>query len=114
MTAYGIAHIRPETMNEDILRYIEEIQATLDPFEGRFLVHGRQVEVMEGAWPGTIVVIAFPDIEGARAWYASPAYQALIPLRADHIAGDVILVDGVAADYDASRTAAALREAANL
>ncbi|AWZ04810.1 MULTISPECIES: DUF1330 domain-containing protein [unclassified Streptomyces] len=114
MTAYGIAHIRPETMNEDILRYIEEIQATLDPFEGRFLVHGRQVEVMEGAWPGTIVVIAFPDIEGARAWYASPAYQALIPLRADHIAGDVILVEGVAADYDASRTAAALREAAGL
>ncbi|MFJ7267865.1 DUF1330 domain-containing protein [Streptomyces sp. NPDC099050] len=114
MTAYAIAHIRPETMNEDILRYIEEIQATMDPFEGRFLVHGREVEVVEGSWPGTIVMIAFPDLEGARAWYASAPYQALIPLRADHIAGDIILVDGVPADYDASKTAAALREAAGL
>nr|WSX49661.1 DUF1330 domain-containing protein [Streptomyces sp. NBC_00974] len=114
MTAYAIAHIRPETMNEDILRYIEEIQATMDPFDGRFTVHGREVEVMEGTWPGTIVMIAFPDLGAARAWYASAAYQALIPLRADHIAGDVILVDGVPADYDASKTAAALREAAGL
>lgn len=114
MTAYAIGHIRPETMNEDILRYIEEIQSTMDPFEGRFLVHGRQVEVMEGAWPGTIVLIAFPDLEAARAWYTSAPYQALIPLRANHIAGDIILVDGVPADYDASKTAATLREAAGL
>ncbi|MCX5404451.1 DUF1330 domain-containing protein [Streptomyces sp. NBC_00335] len=114
MTAYAIAHIRPETMHEDVLRYIEEIQATMDPFEGRFLVHGKEVEVVEGTWPGTIVVIAFPDLERARAWYASAPYQALIPLRADHIAGDIILVDGVPADYDASKTADRLREAAGL
>ncbi|MCY0927713.1 DUF1330 domain-containing protein [Streptomyces sp. H27-H1] len=114
MTAYAIAHIRPETMNEDILRYIEEIQATMDPFDGRFIVHGREVEVMEGSWPGTIVMIAFPALEAARAWYASPAYQALIPLRADHIAGDIILVDGVPPDYDAAKTAATLRTAAGL
>lgn len=114
MTAYAIAHIRPETMNEDILRYIEEIQATMDPFEGRFLVHGKEVEVKEGPWPGTVVVIGFPDIERARAWYDSRAYQSLLPLRTDHIQGEAILVEGVPADYDASKTAAGLREAAGL
>ncbi|MCJ0871681.1 DUF1330 domain-containing protein [Streptomyces sp. AP-93] len=114
MTAYAIAHIRPETMNEDILRYIEEIPSTMDPFEGRFLVHGKEVEVVEGSWPGTIVMIGFPDLERARGWYASEAYQTLIPLRADHIAGDIILVDGVPEGYDASKTAATLREAAGL
>ncbi|MFB7467254.1 DUF1330 domain-containing protein [Streptomyces sp. NPDC056224] len=114
MTAYAIGHIRPDTMNEDVLRYIEEIQSTMDPFGGRFLVHGKEVEVKEGPWPGTVVVIGFPDIDKARAWYASDAYQALIPLRTDHIAGEVILVEGVPADYDASKTAAALREAAGL
>ncbi|MFD9335632.1 DUF1330 domain-containing protein [Streptomyces sp. NPDC060028] len=114
MTAYAIAHIRPETMNEDILRYIEEIQDTMDPFEGRFLVHGREVEVKEGPWPGTVVMIGFPDIERARAWYDSPAYQAILPLRTDHIAGEVILVDGVPPDYDASKTATGLRESAGL
>ncbi|GHB49190.1 hypothetical protein GCM10010347_18890 [Streptomyces cirratus] len=114
MTAYAIGHIRPGTMNEEILRYIEEIQATMDPFEGRFLVHGAQVEVMEGTFPGTLVVIGFPDIERARAWYASPAYQALVPLRTRHIPGEIILVDGVPPGYDARKTAAGLREAAGL
>ncbi|MFG2486324.1 MULTISPECIES: DUF1330 domain-containing protein [Streptomyces] len=114
MTAYAIAHIRPETMNEDILRYIETIQSTMDPFGGRFLVHGKEAEVLEGPFPSTIVMIGFPDIETARAWYASDAYQAILPLRTDHIPGEVILVEGVPADYDAAKTAAALREAAGL
>lgn len=114
MTAYAIAHIRPESLNEDILRYIEGIQATMDPFGGRFLVHGKEVEVKEGPWPGTVVVIGFPDIERARAWYDSPAYRDLAPLRTDHMRGEVILVEGVPAGYDASKTAAALREAAGL
>ncbi|MEV6687275.1 DUF1330 domain-containing protein [Streptomyces sp. NPDC051130] len=114
MTAYAIGHIRPETINEEILRYIEEIQATMDPYEGRFLVHGAEVEVMEGTFPGTLVVIGFPDIERARAWYASPAYQALVPLRTRHIPGEIILVDGVPPGYDARKTAAGLREAAGL
>ncbi|MGW0393108.1 DUF1330 domain-containing protein [Streptomyces sp. NPDC003042] len=114
MTAYAIAHIRPATMNEDILRYIEEIQPTMDPFGGRFLIHGKEVEVMEGPFPGAIVMIGFPDIERARAWYASDAYQEILPLRTDHLAGEVVLVEGVTEDYDARKTAAALREAAGL
>ncbi|MEU4122413.1 DUF1330 domain-containing protein [Streptomyces virginiae] len=114
MTAYAIAHLRPETMNEDILTYIEAIQSTMDPFGGRFLVHGKEVEVMEGPFPGTVVVIGFPDIERARAWYASDAYQAILPLRTDHIAGEAVLVEGVPADYDASKTAARLRAASGL
>ncbi|WP_405712628.1 DUF1330 domain-containing protein [Streptomyces xanthophaeus] len=114
MTAYAIAHIRPETMNEDVLRYIEEIQATLEPFGGRFLVHGAEVEVLEGPFPGTVVMVGFPGIERARAWYASPAYQELLPLRTDHIAGTLVLVEGVPADYDARKTAAHLRAAAGL
>ncbi|MEU3408084.1 DUF1330 domain-containing protein [Streptomyces sp. NPDC006670] len=114
MTAYAIGHIRPETMNEEILRYIETIQATMDPFEGRFLVHGNPVEVLEGSFPGDLVIIAFPDIERARAWYASPAYQEILPLRTRHISADILLVEGVPAGYDATRTAAAIRESAGL
>ncbi len=114
MTAYAIAHIRPETMNEDVLAYIERIQSTMDPFGGRFLVHGQEVEVLEGPFPGTVVMIGFPDLDSARAWYASDAYQAILPLRTDHIAGEVILVEGVPTGYDASKTAAGLRAAAGL
>ncbi|MFJ3925862.1 DUF1330 domain-containing protein [Streptomyces sp. NPDC090022] len=114
MTAYAVAHIRPTQLNEDILTYIEAIQATLDPFGGRFLVHGAEVEVLEGPFPGTVVMIAFPGMEGARAWYTSEAYQAILPLRTRHMEGEVVLVEGVPAGYDAGKTAARLRTEAGL
>ncbi len=110
MTAYGLAHLRTPQINDDVLEYIERIQATLDPFGGRFLVHGPQVEVVEGSWPGSVVILEFPDADAARRWYESPAYQEILPLRTNHIEGDVILVEGVAPGYDPARTAAMLRE----
>ncbi|MCG7524419.1 DUF1330 domain-containing protein [Streptomyces sp. OfavH-34-F] len=112
MTAYAIAHLYPEGRpNDEVIDYIERIQATMDPYGGRFLVHNSPVEVVEGAWPGAVVVLAFPGMAEARAWYASPAYQELVPLRTRHMAGDVVLVEGVAPDYDPAATAAALRAA---
>ncbi|RPK44447.1 hypothetical protein EES39_16900 [Streptomyces sp. ADI92-24] len=110
MTAYAIAHLHPDGLpNEEVLEYIERIQSTMDPYGGRFLVHNTPVEVMEGDWPGALVILKFPAIEAARTWFASPAYQELAPLRSRNMAGDVVLVDGVARDYDAGATAAALR-----
>jgi uncharacterized protein (DUF1330 family) len=113
MSAYALAHLHDPDPHPEVLDYIERIQATLDPFEGRFVVHGAEVEVLEGDWPGTIVIIEFPDVDRARAWYASPAYQEILHLRADHIDGDVILVRGVGPDYDPSATAAKMRAIAD-
>ena len=81
MTAYAIAHLRDVVLNAEIVDYIERIDETLTPFGGRFLIHGVTPEVMEGPWEGDLVVIAFPDIAAARNWYASPGYQAILPLR---------------------------------
>ena len=112
MSAYAIAHLRTPTANPDIYEYIERIQSTMDPFGGRFLVHGPDVEVREGTWPGTIVILEFPDVDQARAWYESPAYQEILPLRTRHIEGETIIAPGVPPHYDPTRTAAALRAAA--
>lgn len=112
MTAYALAHLRTPTTHDDVFVYIERIQDTMDPYGGRFLVHGAEVEVLEGEWPGTVVILEFPDVASARAWYASPAYQAILPLRTRHLEGDTLIVPGVAQDYDARVTAAALRDAA--
>lgn len=111
MTAYALAHLLNPVQHPDVAEYIERIEATFAPYGGRFLVHGVQPEVIEGEWPGAVVVIGFPDLAAARAWYASPAYQAILPLRTDHIDGPVILLDGVPPGYDATRTATRMREA---
>ncbi len=109
--AYALAHLRTPTLNDDVVEYLERIQETLDPFGGRFAVHVPTLEVLEGEWPGTLVILAFPGIDDARAWYASPAYQAILHLRTDHIEGTTLLVEGVAPDYDVHHTAAAFRAA---
>jgi uncharacterized protein (DUF1330 family) len=109
MTAYALAHLHNPNPHPEVIEYIERIQATLDPYEGTFLVHGATVDVKEGTWPGTVVIISFPDLERANAWYDSPAYREILHLRTDNIDGSTILVDGVAPGYDARHTADALR-----
>ncbi|WP_420114211.1 DUF1330 domain-containing protein [Pseudactinotalea sp.] len=111
MSAYAIAHLQESPPHPDIAEYIERIPGTFEPFGGQFLVHATPHEVKEGAWPGHVVVIGFPDIARARSWWDSPAYREIAPLRSRHIAGDLILVAGVPEGYDPARTAQAMRDA---
>jgi uncharacterized protein (DUF1330 family) len=101
-SAYAVAHLRTVDQNAEILDYLLRIDATLDPFGGRFLVHGTLPEVLEGRWPGVLVVIGFPDLDAARAWYHSPAYQEILPLRTRNADGVTLLVDGVPEGYRAA------------
>ncbi|MEV7420024.1 DUF1330 domain-containing protein [Streptomyces sp. NPDC089919] len=102
MPAYAFAHLHDPHLNAEVIEYIKRIQATLEPYGGRFVIHGGAIEVLEGSWQGDMVMIAFPSGADARAWYHSPVYQELIPLRADHIKGDILIVEGVDEDYDAA------------
>jgi uncharacterized protein (DUF1330 family) len=109
MTAYALAHLHHTSTHEDVIVYLERIQATLDPYGGHFLIHGPMVDVLEGEWPGTVVVIEFPGIDEARDWYASPEYQTILPLRTDHLRGDTILAPGVKPGHDAAEVAHVMR-----
>ena len=106
---YAIAHLRTPQLNADVFEYLERIDATLGPFGGRFLIHGADVEVREGEWPGTIVVIGFPTVDLARSWYDSDDYQAILPLRTRNIDGSAVIVEGVCDGYDPAALVAAAR-----
>ncbi len=62
---------------------------------------------------GGYVLIEFPDMDKARAWYESDAYQAILPMRTDNMDGTAVLLQGVPPNYDASATAKAMRAAQN-
>ncbi|MEU7750496.1 DUF1330 domain-containing protein [Micromonospora sp. NPDC049101] len=111
MTAYALAHLRRAPVHAEVLEYLELIDATLVPFGGRFIVHGGPVEALEGSWSGDLVIVEFPDSASARSWYHSPAYQEIKPLRTRHLAGELIIVEGVDADHSSAELAAALRRA---
>jgi uncharacterized protein (DUF1330 family) len=102
MNAYAIAHLHSVRVGPEIVQYLERIDATLAPFGGRFIVHGGPTDVREGELPGDLIVIEFPDRERAAAWYESPEYQEILPLRTRNAEGVAVLVDGVPADHRAT------------
>ena len=105
MTAYALAHLRSVDFNDEIRDYLRRIDDTLAPYEGRFLVHGGRPQVVDGELPGFVVIIEFPDADRARAWYASPGYQAILPLRLNNSAGGAAILTGVPEGYRAASIA---------
>jgi uncharacterized protein (DUF1330 family) len=100
--AYAIAHLRNVVMGDEIAEYLRRIDSTLEPFGGRFLIHGGTPEVLEGDWTGHLIAIEFPDLDHARAWYGSSAYQKILPLRTANSEGDALLIEGVREGYRAT------------
>ena len=96
-----MANLRSVTLGTAITTYLRTIDDTLAPSHGRFLVHGAKPDVVEGIWGGDLVIIEFPDLERASAWYSSAAYQQILPLRTESCDGTVVLVDGVPPDHRA-------------
>lgn len=102
MTTFALAHIRQSTFNDELVEYLHRIDATLAPYEGRFRVHGGAIQRLEGDWNGQLVLIEFPDRNSAQNWYGSDAYQKIVALRTANSVADVILVDGVSIDHQAT------------
>lgn len=96
MSTYLINHLRIPggVPNEEALSYLEQVEATVAPYGGKWLAQG-DVDVIEGAWPGSVVLMEFPDRAAVDAWYNSPEYQAILPLRVNNAVSDIILVDSL-------------------
>lgn len=107
MTAYAIARLTDVRLGAEITTYLEDFDATLAPFEGRYLVHGGPARVVEGEFAGDIVVLEFPDRARLDAWYASDAYRAILPLRTRNAVSHVVFVDGVEPGHRAADVLAA-------
>ncbi len=55
---------------------------SLKPFDGKFIVRGGKTETMEGDWnPERVVVIEFPTVHQAKAWWNSEGYAPAKALR---------------------------------
>jgi len=69
--------------------------ASLTPFDGKFVVRGGPTETLEGDWePGRIVVLEFPSIEKAKAWWSSAGYAPAKAIRQAASVTKMILVEG--------------------
>lgn len=95
MAAYVIVEIQvedPETYEE----YKKLAAGTVSLCGGRYLVRGGVVECLEGDWtPGRLVVLEFPDVARARAWWSSPEYSVARDVRWRSAHTRMVVVAGV-------------------
>jgi len=78
-----------------VKNYASQVPGTVEPFGGRFLVRGGKVTRLEGDTPRPrIVVIVFENIDKAQAWYSSPAYQKIAPVRQSVAKTNSFIVEG--------------------
>jgi uncharacterized protein (DUF1330 family) len=71
-------------------------QAPADPKLKALIVYGA-TEALEGTAPDGVVLLQFPTLEDARAWYNSPNYQAAIPHRKKGADYRVMIIQGLPA-----------------
>ncbi|TDE89542.1 DUF1330 domain-containing protein [Occultella glacieicola] len=108
---FAIAYLEDVEVGPEILEYMSQVESTFVPFGGQWLVHGTLPQVLEGPLPGNVVIIEFPSAGHAHRWYASPDYQEIIGLRAEHSRSVLAVLTGVAPGYRAEETVAQLRSA---
>lgn len=79
--AYVIGHITVKDA-EKWAAYRSQVPATLAPWGADLVLRGERFAILAGKHDHSdVVVIRFPDRAAVNGWFASAAYQALIPLR---------------------------------
>ena len=71
---------------------------TVSAYGGRYIVRGGPVEVREGGWsPSRLVVLEFPTMERARAWWDSPEYAPAKAVRQSCADTQLVITEGLPA-----------------
>ena len=95
MTAYVIAEVDVHdaaTFEE----YRKLVPATIAQYGGRYAVRGGACETKEGGWtPKRVVVLEFPTVAQANAWYHSPEYAPALALRHKSAHSKMVIVEGL-------------------
>lgn len=95
MTAFLISDV--SVRDADAFQtYRTRAAASIIQHGGKYLARGGEIELLEGAWgPRTIIIVEFPTIEQARAWYRSAEYASALEVRDKALSRNLILVDGI-------------------
>ncbi|WP_347156556.1 DUF1330 domain-containing protein [Pontibacter chitinilyticus] len=94
MPAYILVdiHVTDPATYED---YKKLTPPSLVAYQGRFIVRGGQTEPLEGDWqPSRLVVLEFPTVELAKAWWNSPEYAPAKAMRQQAATTNMLLVEG--------------------
>ncbi len=94
--AYLIARVQVTDWSR-YREYMKQTPAVIARYGGKFIVRGGDIVTLEGP-PETrrLVVIEFPSLEQAKAFYHSPEYAPVKAIRLGASEGQFLVVEGSA------------------
>ena len=96
MAAYIVVRV-DVTDAEQFAEYLKVTPGIIEQFGGRYLVRGGERVTLEGEEETRrMVIIEFPSMETAQAFYNSDEYAAAIRLREGAATAQFLALDGVA------------------
>jgi uncharacterized protein (DUF1330 family) len=97
MSAYMLAQLQIDDPTE-YQNYLAGFMPIFERHGGELLATSKnKTIVVEGRWsyPAT-VIMKFPGVEAAQAWYDDPDYQSLAEHRHRSAQANLVLVEGIA------------------
>lgn len=95
MPAYVIVDVDvkdPQAYKE----YREKAPASVTASGGRYIARGGDLTHLEPGWDvHRFVILEFPSVAAAKSWYASPAYQKILPIRLRSTRSRMMVVEGL-------------------
>ena len=90
---YLVVTIKAVKDREAFRQYAEQVKPIIERHGGKYLAAEKQAQVRAGEWPFVrTVIVEFPSLEAAKAWYDSAEYRAIIPLRERAIDANIVMV----------------------
>jgi uncharacterized protein (DUF1330 family) len=95
MPAYVVVEI--EVLDpERYETYKQLAPASIAQYGGRYVARGGQLEMLEGTWsPKRLVILEFPSVDQAKAWWNSAEYAQAKALRQAAARSQMIVVEGL-------------------
>ena len=75
--------------------YVELVPSLIEKHDGKYLVRGGNVEVVEGNWqPERLIVLEFPSVASAQAFLEDPDYQPVAEIRHAAASTNLVIAEG--------------------
>lgn len=96
MSAFFLFHNKHVRDPAELATYKAAVAPVVAAYGGRYRVLGGEPRVVEGDWrPSFLVMIEFPSVERATAWYGSDDYNELKAMRLSAVDSDGLLITGI-------------------
>jgi uncharacterized protein (DUF1330 family) len=76
--------------------YKNLVPASIAKFGGKYIVRGGKVDILEGKWkPSRLVILEFESVQRAKDWWSSEEYREAKALRHRIADAQMIVVEGL-------------------